>query len=312
MRKDILIAMTVVAGAALAAGAALSCSSVKCGANTHEAGGVCVANPDPLCGPGTHYSAGSCIPNEPMSATCGKNTRFNYDSGVCEGTAGPVLGDGGAGELPSTGVRWTGFKLVDPSSIAPIANLQLPSYFATGGIVVLVATDTANTRLYGGTGVKLADDPLTYSMNKGFKLDGQASVDGVGYVAADTGYVTDPAGHAFDWNFVFLPSQPPLDVRGVQIGFTMGTDGYPTSDGLAGTYTGCITDASAAALYIDVLSQTLKQLIDSNGGVHDCNDGTGDNTGYKLTAQWESSEIVTLDWNATAPTTDDGGTPDAG
>ena len=136
MRKRILIGILVLLPAALVAGGSLlSCSKVECGTGTHEEGGKCLANLENECGPGTYSSGGQCIPI--TGTPCGVNTKWNNDAGQCEGSGGGS-GDGG---VLMRGARWNKFLLEKPDSITALANIQLPGYFESGSIVVILRTE---------------------------------------------------------------------------------------------------------------------------------------------------------------------------
>ncbi|HEY3357976.1 MAG TPA: hypothetical protein VGQ83_32305 [Polyangia bacterium] len=189
------------------------------------------------------------------------------------------------------GVRWTNAQLVRPESIKDIANLQIPAYVADGTITVLVTARPVaegGIELRGGSGAKLAADPLTYSFTADMRPPVvHAAVDGAG------GFATDAA---FDWGFVFLPGQPTLDVRHATLSGTLDVNGQPTG----GTYKGCMTTESMAGVYIEVLGKTVEQLVAANGGSPDCDATTGGSVdagsgdGFVIEMRWSSSEIVTL------------------
>jgi hypothetical protein len=334
MRKNILIALVAVASAGLVGGATLSCSSVKCGSLTHNEKGACVADQPLVCAGPLVASGGQCVLPDGGKALCGVNTVWDADSGQCEGIGGGTQEDGGAGgdggvQLPTVGMRWTGFLLNKPDAITTVANLQLPSYIQHGNIVIIMASagapGSADYAVYGGSGTKTIDSPLTYSFQSAFGY-GQtrplpllppvavpATANGdTDSTLSEAGYLTSPQnGNKFDWAFLFLPLQPVLDVRDVTIKFSAGGDGLIKSDmsgGNYGNYTGCFTRASADALYISPLTTYLGQLLDANGAVPDCDPEGGSNlTGYIIDATWEADEEVQLDWGA--PPIPDGGTP---
>jgi len=320
MRKRIVIGMLVLLPAVvLGGGALLSCSKVECGDGTHEENGKCIANSGNWCGPGTVSTGGRC---ETVPNPCGPNTTYDGDAGVCVGTGGGTA-DGGVG---MRGARWTSFLLDKPESIKTIANIQLPGYVKDGTIVVILRTTPgipgASVGLHGGDGVKTSDDPLTYTFREGFIPETVSAAiespftgtDGLQYTKFDT------SGSQFDWTFLFLPDQPPLYIYNAKLTGTLDADGIPVSTdppGLSGRFSGCFTPTAleagkygAADVYIEVLSQTLLDLIQSSGGQLDADcTGSGSNNGYLLEAEWEATEYVDL----TAETAGaDGGVQDGG
>ena len=147
MRKILIVTGCVLPFAVLFGSGLASCSSVKCGAQTHEENGACVANLPLACGGGTIAQSGKCVPA--TGNPCGPNTVWDADGGLCWGTGGSGGGDGGT--VINTAVRWNQFSLVKPESIAVMANIQLPYYFQSGTIVVLLTYDPSTTRLSGPT-----------------------------------------------------------------------------------------------------------------------------------------------------------------
>ncbi|HEY3357977.1 MAG TPA: hypothetical protein VGQ83_32310 [Polyangia bacterium] len=268
------------------------CDAERCGLNTHEENGACLGNAAIPCGPGTVLLYGRCV--VPDAPPCGPGT-------VWDATAGQCVPDG---LCPTTetrrGARWNSVLLVQPEAIADIANLQLPAYFADGTIVVILETESGapEFRLHGGTGAKLAADPLTYGFADGFRVGGGTGpVTAVREAPDASGAIPFHTAAPFDWTFVFLPGQPPLDVRHVGLTGTLTSDGLATSSEppLRGRYTGCFTAASAEALYIEVLGKPLKGLLDANGAPLDADcTGAGVLDGYVLELQWEATEIVAL------------------
>ncbi|MBI5482060.1 MAG: hypothetical protein HY906_24610 [Deltaproteobacteria bacterium] len=323
MRKTILIGILVLLPAALAGGVSLlSCSQVECGTGTHEEGGKCVANLENECGPGTYSTGGQCVPV--TGSPCGPNTSWVVDDagvGLCHGSAS--AGDGG---VNMRGARWNQFKMIKPESIATLANIQLPGYFADGTIVVILRTeplDSASVWLHGGDGTKTSDDPLAYTFKEGFIPPSVLSYLDPAVTGTDgKTYTPFRTAAQFEWTFKFLPSQPPLYMYKASLTGKLDPDMIPTSSdppGLSGTFKGCFTPTAlepgkygAEDVYLDVLSQNLKQLIESSGGVIDTDcTGSGSNNGYLLEAQWESRD-ENMDLTPDTGSTDGGVETDAG
>jgi hypothetical protein len=307
MRKTILIGILVLLPAAILGGVSLvSCSSLDCGTGTHEESGKCVPNLPSTCGPGTYSSAGQCIRTE--GTVCGPNTVLNVDAGVCEGTGGSGGNDGGVLQ----GGRWTNLKMNKPTSIATIANLQLPPLFADGTFVIILRTvplsDTA-VYLHGGDGVKASEEPLTYTFKEGFNPNPQVISTLGDADTNDAGVAKIPFQTAedFQMNFQFVGNatdpQPPLYIWKAKITGTMDGQGVPTSNDppLDGKMTGCFTahgtpgKAGAADIYITLLSQTILELITNSGGAvdMDCTD-SGSTDGFAFEIQWDSNETTAL------------------
>ncbi|HEY3358382.1 MAG TPA: hypothetical protein VGQ83_34355 [Polyangia bacterium] len=121
--------------------------------------------------------------------------------------------------------------------------------------------------------------------------------------AEDGTFATAPGAHAFDWPLPFVLGAPDLLVRGVAVTGRLDSAGLPTSAQLAGVYTGCISQASAAAAELGVLIDgrvwTVDELLRSNGAVLDCTaDTPGALDGYALELRWEAQEVVGLEWGA--------------
>ena len=322
MRKTILIGILVLLPAAIVGGASLlSCSQLECATGTHEEGGKCVANLPNECGPGTESSGGLCVvvPNP-----CGPNTRWDGDASVCIGQGGGIP-DGGT---VMRGARWNQFLMIRPESIATLANIQLPGYFTSGTIVVIMRSepmDSTSVWMHGGTGVKTSDDPLTYTFKEGFVpakvlsyLDPAITgVDGLQYTPFRT-------ATEFEWTFQFIPPpEPPLYIYKASATGTLDPEGIPNSNDnpptLTGTFKGCFTETQASPgkygaedVYIEVLGQTLKQLIEGSGGVKDADcTGSGANNGYILEAKWQSRD-ENMDLTPDTGQTDGGVQTDAG
>jgi hypothetical protein len=328
MRKTIVIGLMVLLPAILIGGVSLvSCTQLECSTGTHEEGGKCVANLENECGPGTYSSMGQCVPVP--GTPCGLNTTWNYDAGQCEGSAS--AGDGG---VLMRGARWNKFLMQKPESIATLANIQLPGYFADGTIVVILRSeplDSASVWLHGGDGVKTSDDPLAYTFREGFVPASILSYTDAAEVGSD-GLMYTPfrTATSFDWTFKFLPGQPPLYMFKTSITGTLDPTGIPVSNepggpsGMKGTFQGCfkpygdqgpgqpcVEKCGAENVYLEVLSQNLQQLIEASGGVMDADcDDSGSNNGYILQAKWEATELMDLTREEAA--TDGGVETDAG
>jgi hypothetical protein len=304
MRKTILIGILVLLPAALVAGGSLvSCADVTCGTGTHEEGGKCVASLPNTCGPGTYSTVGGCIPVG--GSPCGPHTTWDNDAGICVGTGG------GGGDIDggvSSGARWDKFQLVKPEAITSLANIQLPGYFASGSIVVILradpTVDEASVNLHGGDGLKTSDDPITYTFKDGFK---PAAV--LTYLDAPvSGFKPFHTGSEFEWVFQFIPGQPPLYLYKASVSGSLNEDGIPVSTqptAMYGTIKGCFTPegincgqpdgkCGAADVYIEVITQDLKQLIENSGGTLDaeCFENGGVPNGYLFEANWEANEVV--------------------
>jgi hypothetical protein len=323
MRKTTVIGILLLLPAAIVGGVSLlSCSRLECSTDTHEEGGKCVANLASTCGPGTYSSAGKCLPL--VGSPCGANTSWDGDAGQCIGSGGGG-GDGGTGAMH--GARWTDIHLTKPESISPVGNSQLPGYFENGTIVILLRTEPLTpgsaVLLHGGEGVKTKDDPLTYTFQDGLVPTSVVASLEEPVTGSDSKQYTPFATAAeFGMNFRFIVSatnpQPPLYLYKASITGKLDADGNPVSTDppRSGTIKGCFTPttlepgkAGATDIYIDVLQQTLKQLIDTNNGQldGDCT-GSGSYNGYLLEATWEASELTALE---TTTTDQDGGVTDA-
>lgn len=325
MRKTILIGILVLLPAALVAGGSLvSCTDVTCGTGTHEAGGKCVASLPNTCGPGTYSWDGQCIPVE--GSHCGPNTKWDNDAGLCVGVGGGT-GDGGTPTL-TRGARWNKFELLKPESIAPLANIQLPGYFADGTIVVILRSeeiegDATAVNLHGGDGLKTSDDPLTYTFVEGFRPPSVLTYLDEAVTGSDgKSYRPFHTSAEFDWTFKFLPGQPALYMYKASVTGTLDPDGIPVasepSPGMQGTFKGCFTPygdqgagqdcvdkCGAENVYLEVLTQNMLQLIQGSGGQLDADcTGSGSLNGYLLEAKWESTEL--MDLTAPAAPTDGG------
>ncbi|HEY3359078.1 MAG TPA: hypothetical protein VGQ83_37860 [Polyangia bacterium] len=310
MRKSVLIGFLVIAPAALVgSGSLVSCSSLKCGDNTHEVGGKCVNNAVSPCGEGTVSHNGVCTRIGPE--VCGENTKWDGDAGQCIGQGGgPVNPDGGT-EV-NAAARWTSFVLAKPESIKDIANLQIPAYVADGTIVIMLKVFPAtgdSFQLEGGAGVKqdTTDGTIDYTFNNSFKnTSGVVSQVTATYTGEAAGGERPFSASGFNWSFIFLPGQPPLDMRNVTLTGGINQDNHLATSVVApnGSFSGCITKDSAIAVYIEVLGKTLEQLITANGGVTDCTEGGLE--GYYLESTWLAEELVDL---VTLTTQTDGGTP---
>jgi hypothetical protein len=305
MRKTILIGFLVVLPAVIIGGASLaSCSNVACGTGTHEEGGKCIANLESSCGEGTYSFGGRCIPVEGL--VCGKNTSWNFDAGQCEGQSG-----GPVGEL--RGGRWTNVKMNKPTSIATIANLQLPPQFADGTFVIILRTvplsDTA-IGLHGGDGVLMSEDPLMYTFKEGFDPSPEVVAALAPQETNDGGTAKIPFETASDFNMRFqfvgnaTDPQPPLYIWKAKMTGSLDGDGVPVANDppLSGRFTGCFKahgeppqKAGAADIYITLLTQTILELIESSSGTmdDDC-DGSGSNNGFAFEIQWDSNETTEL------------------
>jgi hypothetical protein len=319
MRKRIMIGMLVLLSTVFLGAPLLSCSKLECGNGTHEENGKCVSNSDNWCGPGTVSQGGSCVvvPNP-----CGPNTTYEGDGGICVGTGGGTVGDAG---VQMRGARWYQFLMQKPESIATLANIQLPGYFKDGTIVVILRTEPgipgASVALHGGDGLKINDDPLTYTFREGFIPETVSATIGTPYTGTDgLTYTPFETSSQFDWTFKFLPDQPPLYIYNATISGNLNPDALPTSTDppLSGTFSGCFTPRAngdkygAEDVYLEVLSQNLLQLIQGSGGQMDaeCTPNGGVPNGYLLQAKWDASEILEL--TPETPATDGGVEDDAG
>jgi len=248
--------------------------------------------------------------------------------------SGCPVRDGGTGTTVTVGARWTNISLTKPVDIAAVANIQLPGYFGTGSIVVILKAlplvgESSKVELQGGTGVKTSDYPLTYS-----NFSNQFTCPPIYALLGDTVQAPgDPDGPyrrfttvgansaSFGFFFRFLPEpQPPLYVFNAAIAGTLNQDQLPTSTsppggpGFTGLYTGCFLRASKMAgggacpspttagcrvgaddLYIEVLGESIGQLLEDHGAPMDVDcDGSGAPNGYDLEVSWMAEEVVEL------------------
>jgi hypothetical protein len=220
--------------------------------------------------------------------------------------AGPTDG----GPWPARGARWTRVNMIQPVSIATIANLELPPLYADGTFVTIVSSRNAGAspfELWGGVGVRSSDGGAAiYSFVPNLEVNGVA-----GPVPATRGTVNGaggypfaaapPAGSTFEWSMPFVTDQPWLPLHKVSVSGTLDPDTapalLPTSarPAMSGVLEGCFTQEDAAATYIMVLGQTLEEVVQSSGGDVD-EDCTGSYIldGYHLKMTWQADEIVAL------------------
>jgi hypothetical protein len=282
-RTFIAAAVALVLGGALGAG----CESLECGAGTHEAGGACVPDTEPLaCDTGTHEESGLCVADA-VECLCGPGTIQVPGDHGCECQVAPtrLLGIRVCGCLDRPG-NMCAIMLPGDCGVEP----DVP-------ILVMATADegVAGVSLVGGYGVPVMVDgglPEIHGLEEPFRLDGQpAQVPLV--VATDRSFVTDPGAQVFEWVVAALPSQPGLPVRGVSVTGALDAEGRPKG----GHIVGCFTPASAAAIYLDVLSQTLLELTEASGEVLDC-DATGGGTidGYTLDLRlWPGAAVDVIE-----------------
>jgi hypothetical protein len=279
MRGSALGPLTVVVSMTLVVGGATSgCESLECGVGTHEESGTCVLDSDPLaCGTGTHEEGGECVADTP-ECVCGPGTiQVPTDLG-CECVVAPTR---------LLGVRVCGCM----DRPVPSCNASLPGPCEVEPDVlnfVMATADegVAGISLAGGEGVPVPVDgglPEIHGLERPFRLDGQPARVPLG-VATDGSFTTDPGAQVLEWEVGMPPSQPGLPVRGVSVTGVLDAAGR-LSEG--GHVVGCFTPESAAAIYLDVLSQTLLELTESSGEVLDC-DATGSGTldGSTLDLKW--------------------------
>jgi hypothetical protein len=308
----VTVAVTAVVGAGLAA-----CSSLACGDGTHEDNGSCVSNAPQPCGPGTVSSNGECIPL--AGSPCGPNTSWEGDAGLCIGSA--------TAPKDLIGSRWTNFKLVDPTSIADLANIQLPGFFASRTIVILTYAESHSAQqivLHAGSGKVLLDDPLSFSYQETFVTESPVLAN-LGTPGSDgTPFTTDPTID-LQWNFYILGTgATPLYLYKVKVGGNLDADNLTKSPNMSGYLEGCFLADSgdmnkpgAKQVWVDAMATTLQALIVQFGGNvdSDCT-GSGTINGYKLSAHWQADEKTIL-MPGTVNTPDggapsDGGTPSDG
>lgn len=261
-----------------------ACDALECGAGTHEEGGRCLADETPCeCGPGTAWlstdSGCECVPID--ACPCGPGTVSEPTDGGCQCV--PLS--------PLAGARVC-FCMNRPSALC---NIMDPGCGVDGYPVQVLATVADGAGGYSlvggyGTAVPVAGGTTRFfGLQHPFTLDGQPGPVPLA-VAADGSFVTDPGARLFTWEVQTLLSQPFLPLRGVSVTGVIDPDGHLDS---RGRILGCFTLADAEAIYLEVLTQTLADLIVGSGAVPDCDaTGSGASDGYTLDLTWWAGEAV--------------------
>jgi hypothetical protein len=249
-------ALLAAALAVVALGA--GCNSLECSVGTHAENGECMADvPECTCGPGTVQVANDlgceCVvaPTRlPGARVCGCLQRPGYFCNI--GMPGPC-------EVESD----------VPNFVMATADEGVGGISLVGGHGVPAMVDGGLTEIHG--------------LEKPFRLDGQPARVLV-VVDADGNFTTDPGAQVFEWEVEALPSQPRLPLRGVSVTGVLDAAGRLSQ---GGHIVGCYTPESAAAIYLEVLSQTLLELCESSGEALDCDaTGSGAVDGYTFDLKW--------------------------
>jgi hypothetical protein len=277
MRRRTFVIAVPLLGAALVS----SCDSLECGAGTHEEGGACVADPAAcLCGVGTVSvptdDGCECVPDG-LSCPCGPGTVSEPTEDGCQCVPLP----------PLPGVRVCACM----NRPSPFCEIVLPGACAAESDdpiqVLATASDGAGGySLVGGDGIAVTvagGTAKVHGLLHPFTLDRQPAHVPLA-VEDDGSFATAPGDQLFEWVMVVVPGQPPLPLRGVSITGALDEDGRP---GSPGRIIGCYALEDAAAIYIELLTQTFAELTQNSGAVPDCDyTGSGSMDGYTLDLSW--------------------------
>jgi hypothetical protein len=213
------------------------------------------------------------------------------------------VGDAGSNDVaawPAIGTRWSLIRQSDPPNGARCVIVECPGCLPDDPVVmsttVLLRASpfSGGLLLRAGTGAQVSDDPVTFSFadrlepveiatsREGVPLDG-----GTGQRFASES--------PFVWQLDVLQGQPSLELQQATVSGFLDADGLPTSElpPMSGTMGGCLGATSAGLVYVEVLSQTLREFLEGCRPLDCSTTAAGDADGWILEFQWQA-EVVEI------------------
>jgi hypothetical protein len=251
--------------------ALVACTSdPPCGEGTHAEAQSCVANLTPTCGTGTSLENGVCVPDQGGGAVCGQGT--HAEGGECV----PDLDKRG------NAARLADVHLIAPAAIVGLADGPLNQSFATGESLVVLgvyAPGQAALRLFGGGATRGEDGS--------YRLEATGSFDAPAQLAGEL-FSTSPFRFAVR---VFGADAPLvlLDTR-VLDGELVTIDDVPQMR--SGRIAGVLTEANAAAVYIESANLDLARVLEAVEAAPDVDaDGDGDLDAWTFAISFVSEPV---------------------